>query len=282
MSVETSLKTLNLSIKIAGEIEFYLTNALSDSQENDFLAKLLLNLTQQNITIWNIQKEVAPNQYEVSLQPADPETAIKNTNLLKKIIGETAKEFNSAALFEAKPFEHLPGCGLHIHIGVYDEHGKPVLGRLGKFGDRDGESEIMLHAIGGLCATMLKNFTSFAPAESSYKRFTASRNPAAGDNPLQAYNNAPVNVSWGGNNRTTAIRIPVSTIDEDSRHIEHRVAGADADVASVINAIVEGVYIGIKDKISPPEKIYGNAFDKQYSFLKPFPKTLDEAKKLSL
>jgi glutamine synthetase len=282
MTEEASLKPQNLSIRIAGEIEFYLATPLSDSQENDFLAKLLLNLTQQNITIWNIQKEVAPNQYEVSLQPADPETAIKNTNLLKKIISTTAQEFSSSALFKAKPFEHLPGCGLHIHIGVYDSAGKPALGRKGKFGDREGESETMLHAIGGLCETMLKNFIHFAPNEASYKRFTAARNPAVGDNPLQAYNNAPVNVSWGGNNRTTAIRIPVSTIDEDSRHIEHRVAGADADVASVINAIVEGIYSGIKNKISPPEKIYGNAFDKQYSHLKPFPKTLDEAKKLSL
>ncbi len=282
------LKEFNLQIKVAGEIEFYVTPHLSDSEENEFLAKLLFNLTAQNIKIWNIQKEVAPSQYEVALQPTEPEIAITQIIKLKEVIQHTLVSLNSrhstfTALFKAKPYENLPGSGLHIHIGVNDKECNSALGRPGDFGNREDESELMKNIIGGLCETMLPNFAIFAPDEDSYKRFEFPKNKIADSsiNPLATYNNVPMNVSWGGNNRTTAIRIPVSTYDETQRHIEHRVAGADANPEHVINAILEGIYYGLKHKPTPPPKIYGNAFDEQYNFLKPFPRTLSDAKKLN-
>ncbi len=271
-------KEFGLKVKVAGEIEFYLTSQLSDPDEDEFLSTLFSDLAKNKIKIWNIQKEVAPNQYEVALQPTEPKQSIKEIEQLKNIISKTAKIFKTEAIFKAKPFENLPGCGLHIHIGVKDTNENSVLERVGAFANRESESEVMLNIIGGLCSTMLKNFIYFAPNEESYKRFSAQRNDIANEeNKLATYNNAPVNVSWGGNNRTTAIRIPVSTYDETTRHIEHRVAGADANPEQVINAILEGIYIGLKEKIIPPEKIYGNAFDDQYNFLVPFPKSLKEA-----
>ncbi len=306
------LSEFNLKIKIAGEIEFYIEPAFaSEDIENAFLAQLLFNLTRENIKIWQLNKEVSPNQYEVALQPNIPEIAAAEIVRLKEIINDTANNIplslegrgqgegdtartphpdplpqgargavtRHKALFHAKPYENLPGCGLHIHIGIDDMNGNSVMQRPGERGSRGEESEIMQYAIGGLCATMLKNFIHFAPTEESYLRFCAKRNELENvQNPLATHNNAPINVSWGGNNRTTAIRIPVSSYDESTRHIEHRVSGSDADPQAVINAVLEGIYIGIKEKISPPEKIYGNAFDKQYDFLKPFPKTLEEAK----
>ncbi len=280
------LSEFGLQIKLAGEIEFYVTPQLSDTEENEFLAKILFNLASQSIPVWNIGKEVSPSQYEVALQPTTPETAIKQIEALKKIIQQTLNQLTGTkyqALFAAKPFDNLPGSGLHIHIGVNDKEGNSVLGRPGNFGKREQESEVMLNIIGGLCETMLKNFTKFAPSESSYKRFEAPKNKIEDSsiNPLATYNNVPFNVSWGGNNRTTAIRIPVSTYDETTRHIEHRVAGADANPADVIEAILEGIYYGLKHKPTPPQKIHGNAFDAQYSFLKPFPKSLEEAMKLN-
>jgi glutamine synthetase len=271
----------SLNIKLAGEIEFYILPQFeSEAEENDFLAKLLFNLTAAKIAVWQIGKEVTQGQYEVALQPKEPEIAVEEINKVKEIIGNTIDNQLSTinckrtALFAAKPFSNLPGSGLHIHIGVTDVQGNSVLQRAGEQGDREGETEIMLNIIGGLCKTMLLNFTAFAPFPESYARFSSQANPVTEDeNPLNAYNNAPVNVSWGGNNRTTAIRIPASSYDETTRHIEHRVAGADADPEAVINAILEGVYVGLKEKLTPPEKIYGNAFLPQYDYLQPFPKS---------
>jgi glutamine synthetase len=263
---------LNLRLKIATELEFYVTKTLDDKLENAFIAKLVYNLTKNNLKIWEVGKEVAPAQYEVALQPDEVNNAIADYKTLKSTISKTASEYDCEAIFEAKPYKNLPGCGLHIHIGIYDLDGNALLNRVGEFANRTGESETMLNAIGGLCETMIKNFSKFAPNEKSYDRFNARRNEISSEvNPMAAHNGAPVNVSWGGNNRTTAIRIPVSTSNENMRHIEHRVAGADAVIEDVVEAILEGIYTGIKNKITPPEKIHGNAYDKQYNFLTPFP-----------
>lgn len=283
MPYKNDINEFGLTVKLAGEIEFYVESHLTPQQENDFLAKLLFALTSAGIKVWNIGKEVAPSQYEVALQPNTPEVAANQITQLKDIV-EKNLPTGHKALFEAKPFLNLPGCGLHIHIGIYDKTGNSVLGRPGDFGKREEESEVMLNIIGGLCETILPNFTKFAPNEGSYKRFEGPKNKIEDEsiNPLATYNNTPLNVSWGGNNRTTAIRIPVSTYDETTRHIEHRVAGADANPEEVIEAILEGIYFGLKNKCTPPQKIHGNAFDTQYNFLKPFPKNLLEAKKLNL
>ena len=145
-----------LRLKIAGEIEFYIEPPLvSEERENEFQERLLGKLAEAGLMLWSFQNEVAPNQYEVALQPREADVAIRELNELKNIISDTLKEFDAAALFKAKPYENLPGCGLHIHIGIDDANGDSVLHRTGEFGNRDGESVVMLHAIGGLCATML-------------------------------------------------------------------------------------------------------------------------------
>ena len=87
---------------------------------------------------------------------------------------------------------------------------------------------------------------------------------------------SPKNISWGYNNRTTALRL-LKNFDGIAR-IEHRVAGADADLLEVIAAILYGSYIGMKEKMIPTSPIYGLGFDPQYNLI-PLPATLTEAKK---
>ncbi len=261
---------------IAGELEFYLDPApVRNSQiENDLLGKILFENSRSNIKFNRLDKEVVEGQYEFSLNPKTSLLAVTEIIQAKELIAKVAAENGYRVLFEAKPYPNLPGCGMHIHVSLLDNKGVNLLRKMGE----NIESVTMKYAVGGLCATMLKNFTAFAPYEKSYLRFTAQRNSLQHITPVAAHNNAPVNISWGGNNRSTAIRIPASTVDENQRHIEHRVAGADADPTEVVRKILEGIYLGLREKILPPEKIYGNAYDKQYSnALQPFPKTLAEA-----
>lgn len=279
LEIEKSiLEDFNATIKIGFEVEFYVDDPFKpkSADENGFLANILLGLTRMGITTLSIDREVAEGQYEISLSPEPVVKALENFNHLRNIVGRACGNYSKNPVFEAKPFDNLPGSGLHVHVSLHDSvSDKNLFMRPSK----EKESEIMLNSVGGLLLTMLKDFTIFAPNESSYKRFTSVRNELLSKKspPLSAYNNAPVNVSWGGNNRTTAIRIPASTIDETKRHIEHRVSGIDANESQVVEKILEGIYIGLKDKISPPEKIYGNAYDDQYNFLETFPETLSEA-----
>jgi glutamine synthetase len=52
------------------------------------------------------------------------------------------------------------------------------------------------------------------------------------------------------------------------RRIEHRVPGADADITSVLAAIVFGAYMGVKGGLTPPPETYGLAFHEDYALPK--------------
>lgn len=271
------LKEFGFSVQIGLELEFYLDSAFEGgepaSDESEFLAMIMLGVKQScGVDLHSIGAEIAKGQYEVSLPPLPPEEALQAGNMLKQIVAKVADKYGKKVIFEAKPFDDLPGCGLHVHISLHDESNGGVNVFMRKSSGQGGyadESEELLCSVGGLCAAMLKDFAIFAPHEDSYKRFVVDVN--------SPFNNVPVNVSWGGNNRTTAIRIPASTIDENKRHIEHRVAGVDADMELVLEKIIQAIYVGLRDNINPPEKIYGNAYNEQYSFLEPFPKSLSLA-----
>ena len=75
-----------------------------------------------------------------------------------------------------------------------------------------------------------------APHANSYHRF-------------QNDSCAPVNMSWGYNNRTVSIRIPPSE-GSDTR-IEHRLAGADANPYLLVSSLLCGILHGFNQKKDP-------------------------------
>src|SRR5262249_351421 len=75
---------------------------------------------------------------------------------------------------------------------------------------------------------------------------------------FQATSYAPIARSWGVNNRSVAVRIP--TGGAETRHLEHRVAGADANPYLAIAAVLAGMHKGITEKLDPGPAIAGNAY----------------------
>lgn len=233
-------------LMIGAEIEFYLEN---------FTEEKFLKL-KKDLKKYDFEKETGKNQFEIRFSFSN------NINqIIKEIIDfrlnliKAAPKYEMKALFEGKPYDLEPGSSIHFHISCY-KNNQNIFAK-----NDNKESIYLLYAIGGLCETMLENMIYFIPNEEGYKR-------------LKAKTNAPTKISWGGNNRTTAIRIPTS--DDQNKRIEHRVSSADADPASVIAAILEGIDYGISNKIIPKEKIFGDASDDIYE-LKKLPSSLEEA-----
>ncbi len=292
------LQDFGLTVKTSAEVEFYLEGN-DPEQDKECLALMLLALHQAALPIREMKKEDGTRQYEIDLPLRDnPMQTAQDIELAKRVIAEVAERCGLRAIFTPKPYPNQPGCGLHLHASLHDAAGNnvlqkpsPVCGKgLGegfspmetapspkiRRGDSPGfpplphtgeESFAMLHAVGGLLEIIPEAMVFFTPNEDSYTRFIA------GDQHTPKY------ICWGGNNRTAAVRIPASTLHPESRHIELRVPGMDADPERALAAMIAGMHHGLTQKITPPPKLYGNAFDKQYGLTK-LPASLDEAKQM--
>jgi glutamine synthetase len=191
--------------------------------------------------------EYGPGQCEINLRHLpDAVRAADHAVLFKRVVRGVAARHKLDATFMAKPYPEHAGSGMHVHISLLDEQGRNVL-EPDDPADGTAGSPLLHHALGGLAATMADAMALFAPNANSYRRFQ-----------VESY--APTAPTWGINNRTTALRIPVGPFG--SRRIELRVAGADANPYLVVAALLAGILHGAKHKIDPGPPITGNAYAK--------------------
>lgn len=241
----------------ASEIEFYLHGSSACADIGAWYGQVRQSAKAQGITIVSIVAERGHEQHEAALAVCDdPVKTARDTIFLKQIIADSAKQQGMQADFRAKPASDQPGSGLHIHVHLADRTGKNMF-----YKDDDRISDALKFSIGGLLVCLPGCMAVFAPLAQSYSRFTAG-------------SNAPVTISWGGNNRTVALRLPDSA--HDNKHIEHRVAGSDADPASVMALILAAMHYGMARQCDPGTQIYGDAALEMYKLPK-LAGTLEEA-----
>jgi glutamine synthetase len=204
-----------------------------------FLGSLAEAAHTQNVPLSAVSKEYAPGQFEANLkhQP-DACRAADYAVLLKQIVKAAARTHGFDATFMAKPFADRAGNGLHIHLSLLDERGRNI------FSDGTSQGSPRLReAIAGLQSLMPESMALFAPNVNSYRRF-------------QPDMFAPVNRHWGVNNRSAGLRVPIGP--DDSRRVEHRVAGADANPYLALAGVLAGAHHGLVGKLDPGAPATGN------------------------
>ncbi len=193
----------------------------------------------QALPIDTLIAEQGEAQYEINLEHvADALLAADQALLLKRTIKSCAENHGLVASFMAKPYGESSGNGLHIHAILLDEQGNNV------FTEDDKPSERLLQAVAGLIDTMADATAIFAPHANSYRRF-------------QPGSHAPMSATWGFDNRTTALRLPLAA--PVATRIEHRVAGADANPYLVLAAVLAGMDHGLSQALTPPSDTRGDA-----------------------
>jgi glutamine synthetase len=186
--------------------------------------------------------EYAPGQFEINLKHRDDALlACDDAIYLKRAIKSVAQQQGLQASFMAKPLVDQAGSGLHVHVSVLDRDGRNIFA-----GPQAAPTDALRHAIGGLQRSAQDCLLLFAPNANSYRRFV-----------LNAF--VPLNEVWGFNNRTVAMRIPHS--DEANTRIEHRIAGADANVYLATAAVLAGMLHGLEQGFDPGPAVVGNAYE---------------------
>ncbi|MFN3463059.1 MAG: glutamine synthetase family protein [Terricaulis sp.] len=210
-------------------------------EASGFLRDLWASADAMGIPLEGAISEYAPGQLELTLKHhADALRAADDAVLYKRAAKGVALRHGCEATFMAKPFADLAGSGMHLHVSVNDKAGKNIFAS-----DKPEGEPVLAHAIGGMKALLGDSMAIFAPNANSYRRFKAN-----------SY--APVAPTWGVNNRTVSFRVPAGA--PNTRHIEHRVAGADAHPALALAALLAAVHHGITNKIDPGPAIVGDGY----------------------
>ena len=211
----------------------------------------------QDIEIDTLIHEDGAAQMEINLMHGNAVSLADQVFLFKRTAREAALRHKMYATFMAKPMAREPGSAMHIHQSILDtKSGKNI------FSDSNGNATpLFLAHIAGLQKYLPAAMSIFAPNVNSYRRIT--RHLAA-----------PINTLWGYDNRTAGLRVPMS--GPESRRVENRVSGADANAYLAIAASLACGYLGMKEGLKPTEPLTGSAYDLPYSL----PRSLEESLRL--
>ncbi|KTT58755.1 glutamine synthetase [Pseudomonas oryzihabitans] len=217
-------------------------------QLQPFLDDLYAACEVQGLPVRTAISEYAPGQLELTLEHRlDALQAIDEGIRYKRLVKGVANRHGLQACFMAKPFGDQAGSGLHLHLSLADAAGNNL------FASEDPQGTPLLrHAIGGMLHRLLDSLAIFCPNANSYRRF-------------QANSYAPLAKSWGVNNRSVSLRVPGGPAS--SRHVEHRLCGADANPYLAAAAILAATHEGICDRRDPGPAIVGNGYAQATEYL---------------
>lgn len=204
---------------------------LRPMQNNVFFNDLFDLLAKYNVPLEGLHTETGPGVYEAAILYSDILEAADRAVLFKAAVKEIGSMHGVIPTFMAKWNASLPGSSGHVHQSLW-KNGKNI------FYDAkssDHMSDTMKHYMAGVLHCLPHLTPMYAPTVNSFKRLVEG-----------AW--APTTLTWGVDNRTTALRaLPGS---DKSTRLELRVVGADANpYLAMAAALASGLY-GIKNKLA--------------------------------
>jgi glutamine synthetase len=227
---------------------------LATTMDEVYLGAIRRGMHGAGIPIEFSKGEAWYGQHEVNTRYADAVTAADRHTIYKNGVKEIAFLNEISASFMAKPSEDDIGSSCHIHQSLVGKDGKSA------FVDGDGEeTDTFRHFLGGMRNHIRELALFVAPAINSYKRYAAE-------------SWAPTSVSWGRDNRTCGFRI---VGHGQSRRIECRIPGADANPYLAFSALLAAGLDGLENETDPGPELKGNAYEAGEA--EAFPSSLREA-----
>ncbi|MEJ6982353.1 glutamine synthetase family protein [Pedobacter sp. P351] len=199
----------------------------------DYNNDLFTLLGKFDIPLEGLHTETGPGAYEAAIIYDEILKSADKAALLKTSVKEIAYRHGIMASFMAKWNMNLPGCSGHIHQSLWNMENSENL--FFNAGDPNKMSDLMKQYLAGQLYCLPHILPMYAPTVNSYKRLVEG-----------AW--APTTITWGVENRTTAIRV----INSSAKYtrIETRVPGSDANpYLAMAAALASGLY-GIKNKLS--------------------------------
>lgn len=233
---------------------------------HDFRRRAVTMLEDIGISVEYSHHEGGPGQNEIDLRYEDALTTADNIMTFRTVIKEVAIEQGVHATFMPKPMSSCPGSGMHTHMSLFEGdtnafHEPGAQYQLSKVG-RQFIAGLLTHAQEITAAT--NQFVN------SYKRIWG------GDE-------APSFVTWGHNNRSALIRVPLYKPHKvQSSRIEYRGIDSATNPYLAYSLMLAAGLKGIEEEYELPPEAEDNVWslsdiERRALGYAPLPSNLDQA-----
>lgn len=179
--------------------------------------------------------EWGPGQHELNLRYAEVLEMADRHVIYKQGFKEIAWSQGLAVTFMAKWRADLAGSSMHLHLSLWQD-GKNLFAT---------DGDVYRHFLGGWMRHARALAPFYAPYPNSYKRYV-----------YQSW--APTRIAWSRDNRTAGFRL---VGNGQSRRLECRLPGADANPYLAYAATLAAGLDGIDNALEPPDEFVGDAYE---------------------
>jgi len=222
--------------------------------------------------LYSLDHEDANSQFEFDFKYADALTMCDRYIFFRLMAKQYAAEEGLLATFMPKPFANRTGSGAHFNMSLYDLKSGENLFKCPHAEDPRGlgVSKLTYQFIAGVLKHGPALCAAFAPTVNSYKRLVRK-------GLMSYYSWAPVFNSYGRNNRTNSVRVPMA-----GGRFESRNADAACNPYLAATLMLAAGLEGIREDLDPGPAQEENLYEltpEQFASrgICELPKTLDEA-----
>ena len=216
----------------------------------NWLDKMSTTINDLGWDLYSLDHEDANGQYEFDFKYSDALTMCDRFIFFRYMAKEYAKQEDLIATLMPKPFADKTGNGAHFNMSLYDlETGENLFACDPKDDPRGlGLTKLGYQFIAGIIKHGRALCAAFAPTVNSYKRLLRQ-----GD--MAYFSWAPVFNSFGSNNRTNSIRVPMNGGRCESRNADGAVNPYLA-ATLVLAAGLEGIREGLDPGNPQDDNLY--------------------------
>jgi glutamine synthetase len=177
-----------------------------------FMAEMVRHMNSLGWNVVSYDHEDANSQFEFDFDYADAKTMADRFVLFRMMTKALARRSGCEVTFMPKPYGDRTGTGAHFNMSFADEHGRNLFADAGD--PRGcGLSGLAYSFIAGVLKHAPAASALSAPTVNSYKRLVKTGS-------MTGYTWAPVYVSYGRNNRTHMLRVPMTSPRVECRAVD--------------------------------------------------------------
>lgn len=218
--------------------------------------------------LFSLDHEDANSQFEFDWAYADAMTTADRVTFFKMMAKVVAERYGAICTFMPKPYSNRTGTGSHYNMSLatLDDGDNVFVDEAA----RDRLSQLGHYFIGGILQHAPALTAVLSPTVNSYKRLIKSGS-------MTGYTWAPVYITYGRNNRTNMMRIPL-----EGRRAECRTADGTCNPYLATAVLLAAGLDGIEQQIDPGAGFEDNLYEYsdrqlQESSISVLPRTLLEA-----